>query len=89
MYVYRSTSTIPENIQKAKPKSRESSKAKSRDSSEEKMLSAKKPKTAEKSRQMTIGFTISRWRPIQFDKFFLPMSKHVIEVMTAAIKADK
>merc|ERR1712008_644209 len=38
-----STSTTPENVQKAK----------SRDSSEEKMLSAKKPKTAEKSRQVT------------------------------------
>jgi hypothetical protein len=60
LYVYRSTSTTPENVQKAKPKSRESSKAKSRDSSEEKMLSAKKPKTAEKSRQMTsrLGFCV-------------------------------
>ena len=36
-----------------------------------------------------IGFAVSRWRPIQFDEFFLPMSKHVIEVMTAAIKADE
>ena len=36
-----------------------------------------------------IGFAVIRWRPIQFDEFFLPMSKHVIEVMTAAIKADE
>ena len=38
---------------------------------------------------MTIGFAVIRWRQIQFDEFFLPMSKHVIEVMTAAIKADE
>ena len=36
-----------------------------------------------------IGFAVSRWRPFQFDEFFLPMSKHVIEIMTAAIKADE
>ena len=29
------------------------------------------------------------WRPFQFDEFFLPMSKHVIEIMTAAIEADE